>query len=111
MRYSKHDILPVVRELSRWISDGATADNQNFLYQTMNYILHARNRGLILQPSLRIEDPRSGDFVIKGKVNSNYATNAETIKSANGSHVNLNGAPVVMRSIGQNIISLPAIES
>ena len=111
MRYSRPDILNAVRELSKWMSDGATIDHMKVMRQTMNYVIHTKNRGLCLQPDMRIKDPKVDYFTIKGRSDSNYATNVETRKSVSGLEVLLNGAPVVMRSIGQKIIALSVTEA
>jgi len=111
MRYSRPDVLHAVRELSKWMSDGVTIDHKKAMQQTMNYILHTRERGLCLQPTMIINDPKTEFFYILGRADSNYATNAETRKSVSGLVVTLNGAPAVMRSIGQKIIALSVIEA
>ena len=77
----------------------------------MNYILYTRNRGLHLNPIMGMVDARKEKFVIKGRGDSNYATNEETRKSVSGIEVTLNGAPVVMRSVGQKIIALSVTEA
>jgi len=111
MRYSRPDILNAVRELSKWMSDGATVNHQKVMHQTMNYILHTRNRGLHLNPIMSMVDARKEEFIIKGRGDSNYATNAETRKSTSGIEVTLNGAPIVMRSVGQKIVALSTTEA
>ena len=78
MRYSRPDILNAVRELSKWMSAGTTIDHMKVMRQTMNYVIHTKNRGLCLQPDMRIKDPKVDCFIIKGRSDSNYATNIET---------------------------------
>ena len=56
-------------------------------------------------------DPRKDFFIIKGRTDSNYATNSETRKSTSSIEVTLNGALVVMRSIGQKIVALSVTEA
>ena len=111
MRYSRPDILNAVRELSKFMSDGATIDHRNMMRQTMNYVIHTKNRGLCLNPVMDIINPKSDAFKVKGRSDSNYATNVETRKSVSGLEVTLNNAPVVMRSIGQKIVALSVTEA
>ena len=111
MRYSRPDILNVVRELSKWMLASTTIDHMKVMHQTMNYVIHTKNRDLCLQPDMRIKDPKVDYFIIKGRSNSNYATNIETRKSISGLEVLFNGIPVVMRSIGQKIIALSVTEA
>ena len=111
MRYSRPDILNAVRELSKWMSDRATIHHKKVMLQTMNYILHTRNRGLHLNPIMEMSNARKEKFIVKGRCDSNYATNEETRKSVSGIEVTLNGAPVVMRSVGQKIVALSVTEA
>ena len=58
-----------------------------------------------------MKDAKKEKFIVKGRCDSNYATNEETRKSVSGLEVALNNAPVVMRSIGQKIIALSVTEA
>jgi len=60
---------------------------------------------------MTINDPKVDLFIIKGRTDSNYAINSETRKNVTGIEVTLNGAPVVMRSIGQKIVALSVTEA
>ena len=111
MRYSCPDILNAVRELSRGMSNGATIHCKKIMLQIINCILHTQDRGLHLNPIMGMVNARKEKFVIKGRSNSNYATNEETRKSVSGIEVTLNGAPVVMQSIGQKIVALSVTEA
>ena len=66
---------------------------------------------MVWKPKIIIGDPKLDYFIIKGRVDSNYATSPETRKSISGLEVILNGAAVVMRSVRQKIIALSVIES
>jgi len=78
MRYSRPDILNITRELSKWMTDGATIHHDKVLRQAINYILHTKNRGLLLKPQMITKNPRFDYFIIKGRSDSNYATNLDT---------------------------------
>ena len=71
-------MLHAVRELSKWMNDGATVDRMKLLLQAINYVMHVKRRGLMLTPKMIIDDPRSQSFVMKGRSCSNYTTNPET---------------------------------
>ena len=77
----------------------------------MNYVLHTKERGLCLEPQMTIKNPLLDAFIVKGWLDSNYATNPETRKSVSSLKVTLNGVPVVMRSVGQKIIVLSVTEA
>lgn len=89
---------------------GATIHHKKVLQQTMNYVLHALMRGLVLAPKTHISDPKTRSFIIKGRSHSNYAMNPETRKSTSGIEVTLNGAPVATMNVGQKIVALSATE-
>ena len=73
--------------------------------------MHTKNRGLLLEPNHLISNAKIDYFKIKGRVDSNYATNLETRKSITGVEVILSRALVVMRSIGQRIVALSITEA
>ena len=109
--YSRPDIINTVRELSRWMLHGATTDHKKVMHQTMNYVIHDRDRGLCLNPFMSVISPNKNAFKIKGRSDSNCTTNVETRKSFSGIEVTLNNAPVAMRSIGHKIITLSFTEA
>ena len=73
---------------------------QKVLYQTINYILHTRNKGLLLNLKDIIRNLRSNTFRIRGRANSNFVTNTKTRKSISSLHIILNKVPVIIQSIG-----------
>ena len=99
MRYSRPDILNIVHELSKWISNGDTIDHMKVMKQTMNNVLHTQERGLHLKLEMIIDNLLKDLFIIKGRLDSNYATNIETHKSISGIEVTLNGISIVMHGI------------
>ena len=111
MHYSRPDILNVVHEQSKWILDGATIDHMKVIKQTMNYVLYTKERRLCLELEMTIKNPLTDLFIVKGRSDSNYTTNVETQKSMSSMEVTLNGTSMVMRSIGQKIITLSVIEA
>ena len=111
MRHLRPDILNAVRELSRWMPDGTTIHHKKIMSQTMNHILHPRDRRLHLNPMMRMVNARKEKFVAKGRSDSNYATNKEIRKIVSGIEVTLNGTPVVMCSARQKIVALFVTEA
>ena len=99
-----------MRELSKWMTDDSTVYHKKILQQTINYILHTKKRGLLLKSDMTVSDPKKDYFIVKGRTDSNYATNLETRKSTSRIEVTLNSAPVVMRSVGQKIVALSVTE-
>ena len=110
MRHSLPDMLYAARESSKWISDGAIIYHKKVVHKMIKHVIHTKNRGPNLKPTL-LFNHRNAKFIIKGKMDRNYATNPETRKSVSVFEVTLNGAPVVMRSVGQKIISLSVTEA
>ena len=54
---------------------------------------------------------RTDYFIIRGRLDSNYATNSNIRKSISGMEVTLNGSRVIIRSIGQKIVALSVTEA
>ena len=75
--------------------DGAIIDHMKVIRQTMNYVIHTKNRGLYLQLDMCIKDSKIDYFTIKGRSDNNYTINIETRKSVSRIEI-LNGAPVIM---------------
>ena len=67
-------MLNIARELSKWMADRLTICHKKTLQQTINYVTHTKHRGLLLKPTMITSDPRTNYFIIKGGIDSNYAT-------------------------------------
>ena len=66
----------------------------------MKFVLSTKNRVLCLKHELIVKNPRAEHFTIKGRADSDHATNPETRKIVSGLEVTLYGVPVVTRSVG-----------
>ena len=66
------------------MSDGETADHRKVMRQTMNYVMQMKIIGMYINPAMDVMNPKRGVFKIKGRSDSNYATNIETRKSVSG---------------------------
>ena len=82
MRCLRPDVLHVARELSKWMSHGATIQHKKVMQQKMKCTVITKNRVLFLKPELTVKNPRTDYFTIKGRADSNHATNPEKRKSA-----------------------------
>jgi hypothetical protein len=51
------------------------------------------------------------EFIVTGRLDSDYVTNTDTCKSVSGSAIFLEGAPVVMQSNGQKSVTLSMTEA
>ena len=76
----------------------------------MKYIVRTKNRRLCLRPELIVGNPKTDCFHVKVRVDSNHATNPKTRKRVSRLEFTLNGAPVVMRSVGHKTIALSVKE-
>ena len=110
MLCSRPDMVDTTRELSEWMLGGATIEHKKVVCQTMKHAIHAKHRGLNLEPTFLLND-RHTKFGMKGRTGRNYATNPETRESVSGIEVTLNGAPVLTRSVGQKIVALSVTEA
>jgi hypothetical protein len=72
----------------------------------MQYCLNTPNRGTMLQTHEHWDGNPEFEFTVSGKSDSDYAKDTDTRRSVPGGIVYLCGAPVSMRSAGQNIVAL-----
>ena len=110
MRWSRPELLNPVRKLSKGMKE-ASMRHLDTMKRTMRYCLATPLRGLLLKPSRQWDGKRGFKFRIKGTSDSNYATDPETRKSVSGYSVELEGAPVSMKSVGQKSVTLSTAEA
>lgn len=109
-RWSRPETLNSVRELSKGMKV-ASWNHAKAMYRAMQYCISTKNRGLVLKPNREWDGNKDFKFVIKGRSDANYATDPETRKSVTGFTVFLEGAPVVMKCVGQKSVTLSTAES
>jgi len=66
MRYSRPDILHIMRELSKWMSDRATINHKKVIQQTIKHIIRTKNCRLCLRPDMIINNLTTDYIIIKG---------------------------------------------
>ena len=110
MRWSRPETYNAVRDLARHMT---AADPGHFaaMLHMMKYCIGTKNRGLVLKPNRKWNGEKDFKFKIRGKSDSNYATDPETRKSITGTVVYLEESPVMFKSSTQKHICLSVTEA
>jgi hypothetical protein len=111
MRWSRPEIYNAVRELSRFMTIGASSIHMKAMERVMNYCLTTRNRGLLIEPTQEWDGSPEFEVLILGRSDSDYAKDPETRKSISGTSTFLCGAPIIQRSTMQKIVALSVTEA
>ena len=78
----------------------------------IRYVRGTPTRGLVLKPSGNWDGKdRNFKFVIRGRSDSNYATDPESRRSVTGTVVYLNDSPIVFGSVTQKHVTLSVTEA
>ena len=110
-KHSRPDIANAVRELSRHAHCPTNA-HWDAMCQCIRYVRGTPTRGLLLKPFGTWDGKdRSFKFVIRGRSDSNYATDKDTRRSVTGTVVYLNEAPIVFGSVTQKHVTLSVTEA
>ena len=110
-KHSRPDINNAVRDLARH-SHAPNQGHWNAMCYCIRYVRATPERGLVLRPSGEWDGKdRSFQFVIRGRSDSNYATDPETRKSVTGTVVYLNDAPIMFQSVTQKTVTLSVTEA
>ena len=72
--------------------------------QTMNFILHTRNRRLYPRPKIQVEELRTDYFQIRGSLDSSNVTNEETRKSVISAEVISSSIPIICRVLVRKLL-------
>ena len=112
MRWSKPEILNSVRELSRFFS-GATKAHVKAMYHAMCYCVRTSARGRVLRPNRKCSESQLKEFKfqIKGRSDSNYASDPDARRSVTGYTVFFEGAPTATKSKMQECVTLSVTEA
>jgi hypothetical protein len=111
MRWSRNDILNRVRELSRFMNE-ATTTHLKAMYRVMNYVKTTQELGNVICPTGQWrEDDAEDELVIRGRSDSEYATDAASRQSVSGTTVFINNAVVCARSRMQKCVTLSVTEA
>jgi len=106
MRWSRLEICNAIRELSQFMTIGASKVHLKAMERVMNYCLTTRNRGLLIEPTQEWDGSPEFEVLIIGRSDSDYAKDPETRKSISGTSTSLCGAPIIQRSTMQKIVAL-----
>jgi len=110
MKWSRPEVMNSVRELSRFMTAGATTAHMKALYRVMNFCVATKDHGLTLKPKCKWDGDPDFEFEIKGRSDSNFAKD-ESKKSVSGYSTFLCGAPISMKCKMQEATTLSVTES
>eukprot|EP00804_Cyclotella_cryptica_P000019 CCRYP_013697-RA/>CCRYP_013697-RA protein AED:0.44 eAED:-0.15 QI:0/0/0/0.5/1/1/2/0/583 len=110
-KHSRPDIANAVRELSRHCHDPTEA-HWEAMCDCIRYVRGTPTRGLLLKPSGSWDGKdQNFQFEIRGRSDSNYATDPESRRSITGTVVYLNDAPIAFSSVTQKHVTLSVTEA
>ena len=108
---SRPDIANAVRELARHCHAPSKA-HWDAMTLCIRYVRGTPTRGLVLKPSgLWDGKDRNFKFTIRGRSDSNYATDPESRRSVTGTVVYLNDSPIIYGSVTQKHVTLSVTEA
>jgi hypothetical protein len=81
------------------------------MHQTMKYCVGSPERGLLLKPIGEWDGNPSYEFVITGRLDSDYAEDTDTRRSVSGTSTFLNGSSIHTRSNTQKSVTLSVSEA
>ena len=91
--------MNAMRECSKHMME-ATSAHETALNRLMDYLVHTKNKGFLLQPNTQWNGDPEFEFTICGKSDSDYAKDLDSRKSVSGGVVYLNGTAVSCKSQG-----------
>ena len=110
-KHSRPDIANAVRELSRHCHDPTEA-HWEAMCECIRYVRATPTRGLLLKPSGSWDGKdREFKFKIRGRSDSNYATDPDSRRSITGTVVYLNDSPIAFSSVTQKHVTLSVTEA
>jgi hypothetical protein len=111
MKWSRHDILNRVRELSRFMSSPSDV-HLNRMYKAMNYVKHTAAFGNFIKPNVVWDGiNKNFCFIISGRSDSEYAADPDTRHSVSGGTVFLAGSVICAFSRMQRCVTLSVTEA
>jgi hypothetical protein len=111
MKWSRHDIMNRVRELSRFMSAPTDAHLVR-MHKVMNYVKHTASLGNIVKPNAVWNGvDRTFAFVVSGRSDSEYAAGPDTRHSVSGGTVFLAGSVLCAFSRIQKCVTLSVTEA
>jgi hypothetical protein len=108
--WSRPDILNAVREVSRHLKT-PTQIHYNAMKTIMEYCIATEGRGRKIAPLQKWDGTTEFEFVVSGKSDSTYNQCPETRRSVSGNTTEVNGVPVITKSIMQETMKLSVTEA
>ena len=110
MRWSRPDIYNGVRDLARHMTSASQVHYDAMIY-LMRYCTATPDRGLLLSPTRVWNGNKNFKFRVRGRSDSNCATDPETRRSITGTVVYLEDSPVMFKSSTQKHVCLSVTEA
>jgi hypothetical protein len=107
--WSRPDILNAVREVSRQLKHPNEEHYQAMLH-LMQFCVATASRGRLLSPNDKWNGDKAFEFIVSGRSDSNFNC-TETRKSVSGNTTEVNGVPVLVKSVMQETIKLSVTEA
>jgi hypothetical protein len=111
MLWSRPEIYNAVRELSRFMTTGASDAHMKAMKRVMEYCVETKDRGLVLKPDVKWNSDPEFKLGIRGISDSDFAKDPKTRKSVSGNSTFLCGAPVIQCSTMQGIVALSVTDA
>jgi hypothetical protein len=108
--WSRPDILNAVREVSRHLKAPSNIHYQAMI-QIMQYCVATPKRGRKIEPNARWDGDKDFEFAVSGMSDSNFNQCPETRKSVSGNTTEVNGVPVLTKSVMQETMKLSVTEA
>jgi hypothetical protein len=111
MKWTRHEILNRVRELSRFMA-APTSLHLARMFRVMNYVRHTAQFGNYINPGLIWDGlNRNIEFIISGRSDAEYASDPETRRSVSGGTVFLCNTVIFAFSRMQKCVTLSVTEA
>jgi hypothetical protein len=105
----KLDILNAVRDVLRHMQ-APTKRNYEAMIRAMAFCITTPERGCVIEPDCKWDRTRELEFKVSGKSDSTYNQCLETRKSVSGNTTELNGVPIIVKSIMQETMRVSVTE-
>jgi hypothetical protein len=110
-KHTRPDISNAVRDLARHMH-APNEGHWKAMEHCIRYVRYTKDRNLVIKPTGSWDGKdKSFKFKIRGRSDSNYATDKETRRSITGSVVYLNDAIVMFQSATQKHVTLSVTEA
>jgi hypothetical protein len=111
MRWSRPEIYNAVREISIFMTTGASDAHMRPMKRVMEYCVETKDRGLLLNPDVKWNGDTEFKVVLCGISDSNFAKDPESWKSVSRNSTFLCGATVIQRNTMHIIVEISVTEA